>query len=298
MTKPKTGKGDGDFATPILAAVPLGGLAALLRLSVREGNRQKKPRSLKAAKEGTDAGESKEEGMHPSPFASLREPFLPMNHCVSPWRSREGCGVLQRSVDTRRRCRMDSSRPLRSRRKDAKRSGPEEVGIHSPVCVFPVFLRRLPLRASARDRLPLGQNMGQEFLAQRLWGAEGTKRVIAAFFAALRLCPSCLSVKGTGGKSREASKPQREERIRANREVPKGASLQAARDPEPPFQGSGTEVNGVASINCTFQTFGSRASRCIVGKCIILVPLQNPLFLESNRRRLETLKSVTIPFRV
>ncbi len=90
------------------------------------------------------------------------------------------------------------------------------------------------LCASARDRLPFGQQMGRELLAQRRWGAEGGERVIAAFFAAWRLCLSCLSLKGMEGKSREASKPQREERLRANREVPHHKTLS---DPDPPFQG-------------------------------------------------------------
>ncbi len=33
--------------------------------------------------------------------------------------------------------------------------------------------------------------------------------------------------------------------MRANREVPKEASLQAARDPEPPFQGSDTTLSRI-----------------------------------------------------
>ena len=52
--------------------------------------------------------------------------------------------------------------------------------------------------------------------------------------AAWRLCLSCLSLKGTKGKSREASKPQREERLRANREV---RHFKTLSDPDPPFQG-------------------------------------------------------------
>jgi hypothetical protein len=112
-----------------------------------------------------------------------------MNDCVSPWGSREGCRVLQRlqqSADTRRRCRMDSSRPLRSRRKDAKRSGPEEEGIRSPLYVFLSFFGATPpprLCASARVRLLSGKWMEREVLAQRRWGAEGETGVIAAFFA-------------------------------------------------------------------------------------------------------------------
>jgi hypothetical protein len=43
------------------------------------------------------------------------------------------------------------------------------------------------LCASARDHVPFGQQMGREVLAQRRWGAEGEKRVIATVFAAWRL---------------------------------------------------------------------------------------------------------------
>jgi hypothetical protein len=53
-----------------------------------------------------------------------------------------------------------------------------------PPLHVPWFLAATPLCASARDRLPFGQQMGREVLAQRRWGAEGDKRVIGAFFAA------------------------------------------------------------------------------------------------------------------
>ncbi len=45
----------------------------------------------------------------------------------------------------------------------------------------------------------------------------------------------------------------------------KPRSLEAAKG----RNGCGCEGNGVASIHYTFQTFDSRASRCIFGKCIL-----------------------------
>ena len=65
-------------------------------------------------------------------------------------------------------------------------------------------------------------------------GRETRHRRLLLGLAAWRLCLSCLSLKGTKGKSREASKPQREERRRTNRKLPQCKTLS---DPDPPFQG-------------------------------------------------------------
>jgi hypothetical protein len=68
-----------------------------------------------------------------------------------------------------------------------------------------------PLRLCASSSsFPSADGTGSsraEALGRR--GVETLLRRLLRGLAAWRLCPFCLSVKGTGGKSREASKPQR-----------------------------------------------------------------------------------------
>ena len=143
---------------------------------------------------------------------------------------------------------MDSSRPLRSRRKDAKRPGPEEGGIR-PLCVFPGFCGNSP---SAPPREPV-------FFQGSAWNGKFSRRGAGAHRGRNASSPPSSRLGGL------AALPLLSVREGNGRKKPR--SLKAAN-----------EGNGVASINCTFQTFGSRASRCIVGKCIIFRrdPIESP----------------------
>jgi hypothetical protein len=66
--------------------------------------------------------------------------------------------------------------------------------------------------------------MERGVLAQRRWGAESSKRFIAAFFAAWRLggfafpCP--FTAQGSGSKAAKPQSRKEEERLRVNRKIP------------------------------------------------------------------------------